>query len=277
MTTIFFPEQFREIRKYTPVLSSINDIASSNQINSIFLERCTDIWLRDFMPIQLGDKFIQYRYDPDYLREYPHLRTDPGPICDALGLETIKTDIILDGGNVILSDKILMMTDKVVLENKHQYSRKELIHKLLGLFEVEKVILIGWDRQDIYGHADGMLRFIDNRTLLLSDFYAEDPNVTSPLKEAGLDYEVLEFRKKNKSRRRWAYINFLQTPDILLLSKLNIPEDEMALEQIRNYFPEYAKEDRIHQVDCTSVVSKGGGLNCVSWEISTKGTGVNNQ
>lgn len=264
---VLFGSQVFQQAKYLKLSTGLNAIQEMTGFIFFTVYGAKDIWLRDFMPIQVGEhKFVQYRYAPDYLREYPHLRTDPGPICEALGLETIKTDIILDGGNVILSDKILMMTDKVVLENKHQYSRKELIYKLQRLFEVEKVILIGWDRQDIYGHADGMLRFIDNRTLLLSDFYAEDPNVTSPLKEAGLDYEVLEFRKKNKSRRRWAYINFLQTPDILLLPKLNIPEDEMALEQMRNYFPEYTKEDRIHQVDCTSIVSRGGGLNCVSWE-----------
>ena len=37
-----------------------------------------DIWCRDFMPIQLdGNRFCQFRYNPDYLRKYQNLITPP--------------------------------------------------------------------------------------------------------------------------------------------------------------------------------------------------------
>jgi agmatine/peptidylarginine deiminase len=264
---IFLSDQLKNKARYIAFYSHLIRVLDDRGVDYQLLDETHDIWLRDFMPIQVSqDRFIEYRYGPDYLKDYPHLRTDPGPMCENIGLNTIKTDIILDGGNVVRSGNCVIMTDKVVWENRHQYSREESVHKLHQLFEVDKVVLVGWDRKDIFGHTDGMVRFIEEQTVLLSDIYASDPNVTGPLRKAGLEYEILEFRKKNKSRRRWAYLNFLQTPDILLLPKLNIPEDDMALERMQYYFPSYAEQGRMGQVDCTSIVSRGGALNCVSWE-----------
>jgi len=265
---IFLSEQLKNEARYRRFYNHLVHVFSYNKLEYQLLKNTRDIWLRDFMPIKVGkDKFIQYQYDPDYLKDYSHLCTDPDPLCKTLGLKTIKTDIILDGGNVILSRDYLIMTDKVLLENRDRYSRKALIQKLHELFEVDKVVLTGWDKTDIYGHADGMVRFIDERTVLLSDFFARDHNATGPLRKAGLDIKVLELRKKNKSLRRWAYINFLKTPDIFLLPKLNIPEDEIALEQMKYYYPYYTEHGRMAQVDSTSILRRGGALNCISWEI----------
>jgi hypothetical protein len=34
------------------------------------IEGTKDIWIRDYMPIQLSDdKFLVYKYDPDYLKD----------------------------------------------------------------------------------------------------------------------------------------------------------------------------------------------------------------
>jgi hypothetical protein len=36
-----------------------------------------DIWLRDFLPIQIADgSFVKFRYEPDYLQGYEQMRTD---------------------------------------------------------------------------------------------------------------------------------------------------------------------------------------------------------
>ncbi|WP_240524937.1 agmatine deiminase family protein [Candidatus Sulfidibacterium hydrothermale] len=71
--------------------------------------------------------------------------------------------------------------------------------------------------------------------------------------------------KRNK--RNWAYINFLQTKDLILLPKFEIDEDEQALEQIKRYYPDYAENDRIAQINMTKIVKYGGALNCITWTI----------
>ncbi len=87
------------------------------------------------------------------------------------------------------------------------------------------------------------------------------------LRQNGIDYEFLKFKVNRKDKRNWAYINFLQTKDLILLPKLKIDEDKQAMEQIEKYYPDYAKDNRIVQIDMSKVIKFGGALNCISWTI----------
>lgn len=237
-----------------------------------------DIWARDYMPIQvLNNKFIEYRYDPDYLQgnsdeeESRELKTYPDIVCDAIGLKTVKTNIILDGGNVVKSENSIILTDKVVWENKRHYSEKQLIKRLRDLFEVDKVVLIPWDKECYLGHADGMLRFINNDKVLISGFYetADDEFkkwIIEPLKKSKIDWDWLRVSEK-EIEDNIAYINFLQTNNLILVPSLNRPEDEEALKQISKYFPEYSSKNRIDTVDMREVFQFDGALNCITWTI----------
>jgi agmatine/peptidylarginine deiminase len=241
------------------------------------LDKTKDIWARDYMPIQVTrDRFVEFRYDPDYLqgtgKERREIKTYPDIVCDYLGLKTIKTDIILDGGNVVKSDNTVILTDKVVKENKRTYDRKDLIQQLEILFETDRIIIIPCDKMDTYGHSDGMLRFIDNETLLINWFYrlAEEDfknRLLASIKEKGLQYEWLDIKVKDLNEYNWAYINFLQTQDLIIVPKFGIEEDDDAFSQICYFYKSYADKDRIIQVDSKQIVEKDGALNCISWTI----------
>jgi agmatine deiminase len=140
-----------------------------------------------------------------------------------------------------------------------------LIERLRATFEVEKVILIPWDTLEEYGHADGMLRFIDDTTVLINEIYKSDKKMLGLLQQNGIKWEWLQYTVKKKDKKRWSYINFLQTKDFILLPKYGIDEDEQALEQIKSHFSDYVNNGRIAQVDMTEIVSYGGALNCISW------------
>lgn len=243
-----------------------------------FLPNTRDIWARDYMPIQISnDKFIEYRYDPDYLQgdsedeETRELKTYPDIVCDTIGLKTIKSDIILDGGNVVKSENAIILTDKIVWENQRNYTEKQLIKKLHELFEVDKVVLIPWDEECDYGHADGMLRFINSNTVLLSGFYetADDEfkkMILESLEKAKLCWKWLRCSKK-EVEKNIAYINFLQTKDLILIPKLNREEDKIAFDQISEHYSDYANNKRIAQVDMNEIVKFDGALNCITWTI----------
>ena len=62
------------------------------------------------------------------------------------------------------------------------------------------------------------------------------------LKSGGLKTEFIDFKVKKRDKRNWAYINFLQTKDLILLPKFGIDEDIQAFEQIENYFIMITKE-----------------------------------
>ncbi|KYG73850.1 agmatine deiminase family protein [Roseivirga spongicola] len=243
-----------------------------------FLPNTNDIWARDFMPIQISDnRFLEYRYDPDYLQgsseeqETREIKSYPDIICNEINLPTIKSDLIIDGGNIVKSENTVILTDKIVWENRRHYSEKELVKKIHESFEVDNVILIPWDEDCEFGHSDGMLRFINNDTVLISGFYEQADSkfkkeLIKPLEEAKLNCEWLRC-SKNETESNIAYINFLQTTDMILVPSLKQKEDENAFEKISDCFPNYAQNKRIRKIDMREIVRQGGALNCISWTI----------
>jgi agmatine deiminase len=273
--TIYLSKRLIEDEKYLKNGQQIVKALKSLGCEPVFLQNTKDIWCRDYMPIQVSkNKFIEYRYDPDYLqgkwKGYRDLKTYPDIVCDSMNRKTVKTDIILDGGNVVKYSNCLILTDKVVVENKPTYSEPMLIEQLKKIFEVDKIVLIPWDKGEKYGHADGMLRFIDESTVLINEIYEHDTKLIDCLKKSGLKHKFLKLNVKKKDKRNWAYINFLQTEDLILLPKLNIDEDVEALKVIKEHYPVYSNNNRIKQVDMADIVRGGGALNCITWTIKEK-------
>lgn len=87
------------------------------------LEDTADYWCRDYMAIQVGeDRFVKYRYAPDYL-DHPASRryvTQVDKVIGRLGITPDKLfdlgDIVLDGGNVVKTPSHVIMTEKVFVE-----------------------------------------------------------------------------------------------------------------------------------------------------------------
>lgn len=236
------------------------------QIKNDLLPHTKDYWVRDFMPIQISDSvFIQYKYNPNYLQKDPYYITNPNKCYNKhLDIKPQKIDIILDGGNIIKCSDCIILTDKVFIENSH-LSKIRLINTLEDSFLCE-VIFIPWDRYEKYGHADGMVRFIDDRKVLLNNYINFDKSLRSQIinvlqnKFAIIE---LEYNVPKPSSYNWAYINYLQVGKFILLAALGISEDEQAHEQFSTIFTDY----QIEQVNVTEIIKLGGALNCITWNI----------
>ncbi len=233
------------------------------------LPHTKDYWCRDYMPIHIsGGRFLQYNYSPDYLRNKRDrcYLTDASEVCKSLRLKCIKTDIVLDGGNVVRCGDKVVMIDKIFVENPH-YSRAELLSQLEELFE-SQIVLLPWDKKEKYGHADGVVRYIGDGKVLLTNYGDYDKDIHNCFKEIlcrHFDVKELNYSQPNSSDSSWAYINFLQTERVIIVPMLGSHKDKEALEQIESYFPQY--KGRIEQVDATDIVMRGGALNCVSWGL----------
>jgi len=272
---VYFSKLFKE--HYKIEYSEITSALDKHGVNHDCLEKTKDIWCRDYMPIQISEtEFIEYRYDPNYLqaKKYRKKKTYPDIVCDNIELKTIKSDLIIDGGNVIKSKSRLILTDKVISENKDFYTQPELIKKLKDTFQVDHISIIPRepDKKEIFGHADGMIRFVDENKVLINGYFNEydrkfKDNFFSALD--GLEIIELNFNVKYPNDdTNWGYINFLQTKNAILLPQFGIDEDEQAFEQFEKIFPEYAKHERIEKVNAEKIVNEGGGvLNCLSWTI----------
>ncbi|MFH1121890.1 MAG: agmatine deiminase family protein [Bacteroidota bacterium] len=272
---VFFSGLLQEKPKYQDFNNRLMDVLKKHSISYSYLPGTRDIWCRDYMPVQVEkERFIEYRYDPDYLLnliDRPS-KTYPDMVCASIGLKTVKSDLILDGGNVIRWKDKVILTDKVIQENAAHYHKAELLKKLEEAFQVDRIILIPWYTKEEFGHADGMLRFVDGNTVLVDGFYQDeksgmDEKLFRVLKDHRLEAVPLEFKVEKESNRNWGYLNFLQMEKLLLVPQFGIEEDLQALDQIRKLFPDYTARGQMDTIDAGALIRQGGVLNCASWSI----------
>lgn len=167
---VFFSSILRENPKYFELLKGALFAAlRANKISFSYVLNTCDIWVRDFMPVKTkSGKIISFRYEPSYLENNPELRTDfKQDIAVELYVnEVTYFDINLDGGNVIFSpskDKAII-SDRVFSENPGCEHNK-LVSELEQLLET-KIIIISSLKSDMTGHTDGMVRFVDENTVV---------------------------------------------------------------------------------------------------------------
>ena len=225
-------------------------------------ESSSHIWARDYMPVQVSkEKFVSFRYTPDYLADNPEYKPDTDAILSELGINVVKSDIILDGGNVISCGDSVLLTDKIFKENPH-YTKTGLLDKLTELLEA-KPILIPWDKYEEYGHADGMVRYMGNGRVLLNNYCDFDKSLRKKLLTAlSPHFEIVELHYGSYNDLSWAYINFLHVGRFVFVPFLHDGIDNKALTQIRAAMPDCTC---IPIFQCGSIARNGGALNCVTW------------
>lgn len=268
--TVFFSDL---LQQRCPVLyESLDKILTERSIDHRLLTKTKEIWCRDYMPIQTDWKrFVFYRYNPDYLQT-PHLRktiTDISCVeqMDSLQQGEVKElDLVVDGGNVVKCDDKIIMTEKVFFENKGK-SRSEITRLLEEAFQCN-ILFLPWDRREIFGHSDGIVHYVGDNRVLMTNYSDFDAAVFKKFIRALDNYvEVipLTYNVKRRHKRSWAYINFLQVGNLVIVPQLGIPEDEQALQQISEAMPRCD----VVGVPALEAVRRGGALNCISWNVST--------
>lgn len=258
---VYFSEWIKDFVCYEAIIQKL----TKHQIKYDLLPHTKDYWVRDCMPVQVSDtEFIEYTYNPNYLQKETYYITKSETCCNHLGIPTKKIDLVLDGGNIIKCSDCIIMTDKVFSENGH-VSRTQLINMLENSFRCE-VVFIPWDRYEEYGHADGMVRFIEDKKVLLNNYINFDKSLRNTIIRSLQDkFEIVElnYSAPLSSSNSWAYINYLQVGKFILLPALGIAEDKQAYVQFTTLFPDY----QIEQVNVAEIVKLGGALNCISWNI----------
>lgn len=256
--TVYFSEW--ALKDFPVPINNICKLLDKYGIKYGFLRHTKDYWCRDYMPIQVNEtKFVHYAYAPDYLQNEKNRRyiTDPTAVLHDLNIPTVKTDLIIDGGNIIKCPDKVIMTKKVFCENKN-IPRNKVIAMLEQLFECS-IVFLPWDKSETYGHADGIVRWVNGNTVLLTAYEMSRYFANKFLKELERNFDVISMKYSTRPRNRehsWAYINFLQTKNVIIVPVFNIKEDEQALQQIEAAFPDY--QGCIEPVDISNIISHGG-------------------
>lgn len=236
------------------------------------------------MPVMIFDDgtYAKYDYNPDYLVEDKKLReyiTNQQDACNELNLfAPTNMNIIFDGGNYVRCMNKVIMTDKVFYENP-QWSVVELLQHLERSLCAE-IILLPWDMEDPCGHADGMVSYLRDGTILLNGCWKKRDNSFHKRLRKILDshFKVEELPAWDGDKDSWCYLNYLHVPGGILLPCLSkncdSKDDIAALDYFKQLFPNL-EIIPIYAKPLIKGKNGGGALHCVTWEyIERKDTSV---
>jgi agmatine/peptidylarginine deiminase len=258
---------------YPETCSRLIKILEMHDVKYAFLKGTKDIWCRDYMPIQTeSGKFIQFKYDPSYLKgnkEWEESRSDVKEVCRVNGIDAQFSDINLDGGNVLICDGRAILSNRIFSENPN-WDKEKLVSELSKLLECE-IIIIPAENDDMTGHADGMVRFVNRNTILgnkLADEYKYwREGMEKVIEQYGLKYiDVPFFLPKDPKHPHSAigiYVNYLEVNNLIVLPVFGRDEDKQAVDVLRQAFPDRV----IETIDYNDVAQEGGLLNCTTWVV----------
>ena len=258
--------------KYTDFFQRFEALLNIHKIAHQLLPLTKDIWAVDYMPIQRDiNDFVQFIYDPKYLKTKSgeKSKSNPDTICRAIGISTTPSKIKLDGGNIVHWKNRIIMTDRIFEENP-EYSQNQLLDNIIKELEINDIVLIPEQPGDFTGHADGLIRFIDEKTVVINDLSQEKKQFKNAFEiaihNAGFEAIVLPYNpynNKNNTDGKGCYINYLQMKDIIIFPIYGMKEDDEAFKQIQSIYPGYT----IATINCKDIAKEGGVLNCISWNI----------
>jgi agmatine deiminase len=246
------------------------------------LEGTCDIWARDYMPVQVAeDGFVLFRYGPSYLRSRPDLVTpDEARRTVPPGNHLRTSDINLDGGNVVASSTRVILTAQVYWENPEYDGRPALRQELDRVLRAD-CILVPPESGDVFGHADGVVRFLDEGRVAVNDYSQVDPRYGGRLEEAlrrhGLAVERLPYAPTDEEHdgipsAKGCYINYLRVGRLVVVPAFGLPQDDLACRTLERLLPGAT----VVPLRCEGLAKRGGVLNCVAWTVRTEGEGASN-
>jgi agmatine deiminase len=185
------------------------------------------------------------------------------------GIEAQFSDINLDGGNVLICDGRAILSNRIFSENSN-WDKEKLVNELSKLLECE-IIIIPAENDDMTGHADGMVRFVNRNTILgnkLADEYKYwREGMEKVIEQYGLKYiDVPFFLPKDPKHPHSAigiYVNYLEVNNLIVLPVFGRDEDKQAVDVLRQTFPDRV----IETIDYNDVAQEGGLLNCTTWVV----------
>jgi len=277
--TVYFSEA---LKRYPQVLNPAKLNLEAGGVKVKFITGTRNIWTRDYMPLQVDDHFIKFKYKTVGYEQFPILHVDDS--CWDFLPNVRKSEITLDGGNCQRLGNKAIITD-IVFEHNPKMTDNEVVKCLTEELEAD-IIIIPHEPGDDLGHADGIVKWINPYYAFINDYsvmkseeqdqYQKD--LVAVLKEHNVRAVLMPyaynkcpqpsekaFRKKypdadDMNPGAGYYINSLLVRNTILLPLMGWPEDQAAMEQMRTIYP----TKNVVGIDCFDLSMEGGLANCVT-------------
>lgn len=275
---LYFSELLPE--KYPEDTANLFAALEKHNVAYAFVKGAKDTRIRDFMPVQVHGRYpsdnVLFRYEPSYLENHRDLQTDFSRDIDT-DWQSVngwrpprkfdESEIKLDGGNILVSpdNEKVIISDRIFSENP-EYGKAELKRKLDSVLWRKQIIIIPSIKDDITGHADNMVRFLDEQTVLCNEslpsdrFYRQFHTI---LEYHGLDVLEFPFASTGNSSGTGRYLNYLETDEAVFLPVFGMDADARAVSVAEKLFSK-----PVEPVMIPNIAAEGAGLHSISWGMS---------
>ncbi len=274
----------KQIAKHDDVLiltdkSRYSDYVKALGKDKVAIAPMRDIWMRDFS-LSNATNPIMFRYTSEAQgagekgqQDADAVQESFAQLVSSAGLLFLESDLLNDGGNFVddYAGNVVVST-KFLKDNA--LSEDEARARLTALPNIKHVAFIEADEQGGLEHADGVVSFVDTNTLIINS-YPQDTPYSKQLKadlRRGLPSVIIhdivtpyDDNKVYDARFGSAcglYTNALVTPERIYLPQFGIPEDKVALEQVKAI-----TSREVIPVISNKVCQMGGGVRCMSWQL----------
>lgn len=239
-----------------------------------FIPHTKDVWCRDYMPIQIRENsFARFTYDPPYLKNDKPFISDNIAISTSMELQEVYHSILkVEGGNIVKSNNKVITTSRIFKDNP-EIEKDWMVESIRDFLSVDEVIIIPEQPKDFTGHSDGMVRFIDDETVMINDYQDEEDRefvekfykVLAEHQLKIIEIPTSMYSNKTSKDATGCYINYLQVGKIIFLPVFDRKEDKKVEDMFNTIF----KIHDIVPVISNELAEEGGILNCISWNIMT--------
>jgi len=274
--TVCFSELLKTKEEYSSSYFELTKILDNHKIKHQLIKGTKDIWCRDYMPIQIDEnKFVQFRYEPSYLKEELEIQSNPIEVCKANNIHAKFSTINLDGGNIVNWKNMAIITDRIFKENPEYSNHLKLVDEIEKLLEVE-VIIIPQINCDLTGHVDGMVRFVGDNKILgnnrATEFKYWTTKMNQLLKTHGIDYiDIPSFYNKSKLYPYNAigcYVNFLEVGNLIVIPIFETKDNKD--QEVYDLFKQIYPNRILEAINFNAIGNHGGLLNYATWTSLTK-------
>lgn len=244
-----------------------------------------DAWCRDYGAIVVRDRdgrrvALDFRFN-SWGGKYPPFDLDDAAgrrMAEALGLECISIDMVLEGGSIEVNGAGTLITSEQCLLNPNRnpgLGRREIEAALGRWLGARQVVWLGEGiaGDDTDGHVDAMTRFVaEDAVLTAVEKDRADANC-APLAEnlrrlRELRLRVVELPMpqplyRGAERLPASYANFYIGNRVVLVPVFRCPRDAAALEILAGCFP----QRRLVPIESRALVVGLGAFHCLTQQV----------
>lgn len=238
----------------------------TNKIEFLEIPHISDIWIRDFAPLTLTEMGIRmpvkFEYSPSYsekkYEKYFQADNEAGRLIGERCISKGEMSLYFkwDMGNLTHNGKgTAIITNRLIRDNETVSFEHELRGKLHVFIGLSNIHFIPVEPDDETGHVDGMVRFIDEKVVVVGEYPPKSENhsfmerLAKELKtDLGEDYTII--RLMNADPEDYVsegiysavgnHVNFLRINDHILFPYYS---DEISKQPLQAFKAELEKNN----------------------------------